>query len=56
MARKSKKNKKAKTIGEMTNSRGLWEMNPITRIKQSERKKNDRREAKDRIRKGDFDD
>lgn len=26
------KKKKAKTIGEMTNSRGVWLLNPVTKI------------------------
>lgn len=38
MARKKKR--KPKTMGEMTNSRSKWFMNPVTRIKQSKKKYN----------------
>jgi hypothetical protein len=34
------KNKKAKTIGEMTGSRGTWNVNPISKVIQSEKNYN----------------
>ena len=33
-----KKKKKAKTIGEMTNSRGVWLMNPVTKVVEDKKK------------------
>lgn len=50
---KKKKRKKPKTIGEMTNSRGEWLMNPLTRVKESQKGYN-RKKDKDKIRKGDY--
>lgn len=40
----------------MANSRGTWQMNPVTRIKESERRKNNRKKVKERIRNGDYED
>lgn len=42
---KSKKPKKKNTIGELTNSRGTWEFNPVTRIKK-DKTKYDRKQNK----------
>lgn len=50
---KKKKRKKPKTIGEMTQSRGLWSINPVTKIKES-KKAYDRKREKQQIRKGDY--
>lgn len=36
------KNKKPRTIGEMTNSRGEWIFNPVTRV-EKDKKKYDRK-------------
>ena len=33
-----KKKKKPRTIGELTNSRGEWTINPVTRVKESKKK------------------
>ncbi len=42
----AKKNKERQTIGKMSNSRGTWEINPVTKIKENSRKKNDRKKVK----------
>lgn len=51
---KKVKKKKPKTIGEMTNSRGLWQINPITKIKESRKNVYDRKKEKQQIRRGDY--
>ncbi|UNH58534.1 hypothetical protein [Bacillus phage vB_BsuS_PJN02] len=48
-----KRNKKPKRIGEMTNSRGEWQINPVTRVKESNKKYN-RNKEKQKIRRGDY--
>lgn len=50
---KKKRYKKPKTIGEMTNSRGTWQINPATRVREN-KKAYDRKEEKRKIRKGDY--
>lgn len=45
--------KKKKTIGEMTRTRGEWEINPITRVKESKKKYN-RSAEKRKVKKGDY--
>ena len=46
--------KKKKTIGEMTRTRGEWEINPVTRVKESKKKKYNRSEEKRKIKRGDY--
>lgn len=41
-----RKNKKPKTLGEMTKKRTIWHMNPITRVKPSKKKYNRKREKR----------
>ncbi|AYP68144.1 hypothetical protein PQE75_gp012 [Bacillus phage vB_BcoS-136] len=50
-----KKKKKKRTIGEMCGSRATWNINPITRVKEDKKGKNDRKEVKRKIKRGDFD-
>lgn len=52
-----KKNKKASTIGEMTNSRGVWSRKPITQVVDNGKwkNKNDRKKVKENIKKGNYD-
>lgn len=38
MKRSGKKRKEPKTIGEMTNSRGTWEINPVTKVVKDKKK------------------
>lgn len=40
---KKKKRKKPQTMGEMTGTRTQWYMNPVTRIKESKKKYNRKR-------------
>jgi hypothetical protein len=45
-----KKKKWKVTIGGITNSRGTWgDINPVTRIKENKKKKNDRKKVKTNI-------
>jgi len=47
--------KKKKTIGSITNSRNNWgTISPVTKIKEDKKKKNNRKEVKDKLRRGDF--
>lgn len=48
----SKKRKKPKTIGEMTQSRGEWTLNPVTRVVQDKKKKQDRKRIKEALKTG----
>lgn len=50
----SKKRKK-RTIGAMSKSRVLWERKPQTQIVPNNRRKNDRKRVKERLRRGDYD-
>lgn len=50
----AKKKKKRKTIGEMTRSRGEWQINPVTRVKESKKNAYDRNKEKQKIRRGDY--
>jgi hypothetical protein len=43
MKNKTKKNKR---IGQMTNSRGTWTINPITKVKDDDTKYNRKKEKK----------
>lgn len=53
---KRKSKRKPKTISEMTQSRGDWNgINPVTRIKESRKKRNKRNEIKRKLKEGDFD-
>lgn len=45
------KKRKPRTIGEMTNSRGEWIMNPVTKI-EKDKTKYDRK--KNKLKKGDY--
>jgi hypothetical protein len=53
MAKTKKKKNKRKTIGVMTQSRGT--MPPPQRADVVKKKKNDRKQVKDKLRKGDYD-
>ena len=53
---KKKKKKKGRTIGEMCGSRAVWEINPITRVKEGKKKKNDRKKVKQKLKGGNYDD
>ena len=53
---KKKKNKKPKRIGQMTNSRGEWHINPVTKVKEGKKNKHNRQEEKNKIRNGEYDD
>lgn len=55
MTKKKKKKNKSRTIGEMCGSRALWMINPVSRIKEGKKGKNDRKKVKEKIRKGDYD-
>lgn len=48
-----KKRKKKKTIGSMSNSRGKWGINPVTKVKDNKKRKNDRKKVKEKIKNGD---
>lgn len=48
----AKKKKKPKTIGELTNSRGEWKLNPVTKV-DKDRSKYDRK-AKHKKREEDY--
>jgi hypothetical protein len=48
-----KKKRRAKTIGEMTNSRGEWQINPITRVRDGKKGYN-RKKEKHKLRRGDY--
>ena len=50
----TKRKRKSKTIGEMTNSRGTWQINPITRVKEGKRKYESRKKAKQKIKNGEY--
>lgn len=50
------KKKKRKTIGKMANSRIMWARKPQTQVVGNGKRKNDRKQVKDRIRKGEYDD
>ncbi|RKO61761.1 hypothetical protein Cdeb_01232 [Caldibacillus debilis GB1] len=47
---------KRRTIGSLTQSRGTWAINPVTRVKQPKSKHPDRKLAKVLLRKGYWDD
>lgn len=51
------KNKKSKrnTIGKMTNTRGVWHINPVTRVKQGKSKHYSRSKAKQLLKSGRWD-
>lgn len=49
------KKKRRKNIGKMTGSREMWAINPVTRIKQSKKRKNDRKRVKEKLKSGDYD-
>lgn len=51
------KRKAKRTIGEMTNSRALWERNPITQVVDNSKKKSEknRSKVKEKIKRGDYD-
>jgi hypothetical protein len=49
------KKKKKRTIGEMTNSRKMWERKPQTQVVENKRRKNDRKKIKERIKMGCYD-
>lgn len=50
------KREKRRTIGKMTQTRGVWTINPRTRVKRNKRKHPDRRETKALLKKGKWDD
>lgn len=52
----ARKRKKKRTIGAMSNSRGLWQRKPQTQVVPNNKRKNDRKRAKEKIRRGDYDD
>lgn len=47
---------KKKTIGKMSNSRMMWEINPVNRIKPGKRKEMNRRKTKEMLKSGKWDD
>lgn len=49
------KKKKKRTIGEMTNSRQLWERKPQTQVVDNKRRRNNRKKVRERIKQGDYD-
>lgn len=53
---KKRRKRKPKTIGRMTQSRGDWNgINPVTKIKEGKKKRNERKEIKRKLKEGDFD-
>lgn len=52
----AKKKKKKRTLGSMSNSRAMWERKPLTQVVSNGKKKNDRKEAKGRLKRGEYDD
>lgn len=53
MAKRRKKKKR--TIGEMCNSRALWERKPQTQVVDNGKKKKDRKKIKEKLKSGDYD-
>lgn len=51
----AKKQKKRQTIGKMSNSRVIWQINPTNRIKRGKSKSLSRAEAKRALRSGKWD-
>lgn len=51
----AKKKKKRRTIGAMSNSRAMWQRKPQTQVVPNKKRKNDRKKAKEKIKRGDYD-
>lgn len=47
-----KKVKKRKTLGKMSNSRAVWEINPVTRVKESKGRFQKRSDVKQKLKQG----
>lgn len=47
MAKKKNKRREPRTIGELTNSRGTWQMNPVTRVTKDKKKYDRKRKPKE---------
>jgi len=52
---KKKRKKKKRTLGAMSNSRVMWERKPQTQVVPNNKRKNDRKEVKAKLKRGDYD-
>ena len=46
---------KRKTIGKMTKTRAMWQINPVTRVVPNKKKQENRSNVKVKLKKGDWD-